>query len=350
MTQDQTPKSLTAAQLAEATGGRLVGDASVRVQAIASLDRAGPGDVSFLASAKYASLLASTAAGVVLIAPELEGTPGSPRALVVVAKPHEAMLALIPHFHRPVVRTPGVHASAHVAPGAVLGRDVCIDAGAVIEDGARIGDRTWIGAHSVVGADATLGDDCQLHPQVTVYPNSELGARVILHSGARVGSDGFGYVSHVVAGQFVHEKIPHVGRAIIGDDVEIGANSTIDRGSVDDTVIGAGTKIDNLVHVGHNARVGRLCLLVAQCGVGGSSRIEDGAVLGGQVGLSGHLAVGGGAKIGAQGGVISDVPAGEVWSGYPARPHRESLRASAALFKLVGMMKRLERLIEKDDA
>lgn len=348
MPQDVSIPSLTAAQLAEATGGRLVGDATVRVTAFAPLDRAGPDELSFLALPKYAPALASTRAGVVLVSPELEATPGTPRARIVVSKPYEAMLALVPRFYRPVVRTPGVHASAHVGREAVLGRDVCIGPGAVIEDGARIGDRTWIGPHAVVGALAVVGDDCQFHAHAVVYPQSQIGHRVIVHSGAAIGSDGFGYVSHTVDGQFVHEKIPHVGRAIIGDDVEIGANSCIDRGSVDDTVVGAGTKIDNLVHIGHNARVGRLCLLVAQCGVSGSSRLEDGVVLAGQVGVSGHLTIGAGARIGAQGGVISNVPAGESWSGYPARPHRESLRASAALLKLAGMMKRLEKLLERD--
>lgn len=348
MTKDLTVTRLTAAELAEATGGRLVGDPSVTVTAFAPLDRAGPDELSFLALPKYASVFASTHAGVVLVSPELAATPGAPRARIVVSKPYEAMLALVPRFYRPVVRTPGVHASAHVGRAVALGRDVCIGPGAVIEDGARIGDRTWIGPHAVVGALAVVGDDCQFHAHAVVYPQSQIGDRVILHAGAAIGGDGFGYVSHTVDGQFVHEKIPHVGRAIIGDDVEIGANSCIDRGSVDDTVIGAGTKIDNLVHIGHNARVGRLCLLVAQCGVSGSSRIEDGVVLAGQVGVSGHLTIGAGAKIGAQGGVISNVPAGESWSGYPARPHGESLRASAALLKLAGMMKRLEKLLERD--
>ena len=339
---------LTAAELAEATGGTLVGDAAATVCAIAPLDRAGPDELTFLASAKYAALFEGTAAGVALVAPELKDTPGAPRARIIVAKPHEAMLALIPRFYRPVVRTPGVHPSAHIAPGASLGRDVCIEAGVVVEDGAAIGDRTWLGAYVVVGEHATIGADGQLYPQVTIYPNSRIGDRVVLHSGVRIGSDGFGFVTQKVNGRMEHTKIPHVGRAIIGDDVEIGANSTIDRGSVDDTVIGAGTKIDNLVQVGHNARVGRLCLLCAQVGVGGSSRIEDGVVLAGQAGISGHLTIGSGAKVGAQAGVIGDIPAGESWSGYPARPHRESMRAHAALFKLAELMKRLEQLLERE--
>lgn len=347
MTQDLTAPRLTAAELAEATGGRLVGDASVSVCAIAPLERAGPEELSFLASAKYAPQLAATGAGVVLVSPELEDTPGTPRARIVVDKPHEAMLTLIPRFYRPVVRSPGVHASAHVGPAATLGRGVCVDAGAVIEDGAVIGDRTWIGAHVVVYGGAVIGDDCQLHPHVTVYSACRLGDRVILQAGVAVGNDGFGYVSGQLDGRFTHQRIPHVGRVVIGDDVEIGANCTIDRGSVDDTVIGAGTKFDKLVHVGHNVQIGRLCLILAQVGIAGSARIEDGVVLAGQVGVSGHLTIGAGAKVGAQGGVISNVPAGESWSGYPARPHKESLRASAALLKLAGMMKRLEKLLAR---
>jgi UDP-3-O-[3-hydroxymyristoyl] glucosamine N-acyltransferase len=164
---------------------------------------------------------------------------------------------------------------------------------------------------------------------------------VIVHSGARLGSDGFGYVQK--GGQ--HVKIPHVGRCLIGDDVEIGANTTIDRGSIDDTRIGAGTKIDNLVQVGHNVHVGRLCLIMAQVGLAGSAHVEDGCVLAGQAGVGGHVTIGAGARIAGQAGVFGDVPSGETWSGYPARPHRESLRASAAVLKLPTLLRRLERLL-----
>jgi UDP-3-O-[3-hydroxymyristoyl] glucosamine N-acyltransferase len=159
----------------------------------------------------------------------------------------------------------------------------------------------------------------------------------------RVACDGFGYVQ--AGGR--HEKIPHVGRCIIDDDVEIGANSTLDRGSVDDTVVGAGTKIDNLVHIAHNVRIGRLCLIMAQVGIAGSVHIGDGCILAGQVGVSGHHNIGAGARLAAQAGVFGDIPAGETWSGYPARPHREALRAHAAFFKLAGLMRRMERLLAR---
>jgi len=190
-----------------------------------------------------------------------------------------------------------------------------------------------------------IGRSSRLFPHVTVYPGAIVGERVRLHAGVRIASDGFGYV--VADG--THARIPHVGRCIIEDDVEIGANTTVDRGSIDDTVIGAGTKIDNLVQIGHNVKVGRVCLIMAQVGIAGSAHIGDGCVLAGQAGFGGHITVGAGARIGGQSGVFGNVPAGEVWSGYPARPHRESLRATAALFKIAGMMKRLERLLEERD-
>jgi UDP-3-O-[3-hydroxymyristoyl] glucosamine N-acyltransferase len=164
---------------------------------------------------------------------------------------------------------------------------------------------------------------------------------VRVHAGARLGSDGFGYVFR----DGRHDKIPHVGRCLVEADVEIGANTTIDRGSIDDTVVGAGTKIDNLVHIGHNVRIGRLCLIMAQVGISGSVRIEDGVIIAGQAGIAGHHTVGAGARLAGRAAVFGDVPAGETWSGYPARPHREALRAQAALFKLPALLRGLERLL-----
>ena len=347
MTQHPPQTTLTATEIAEAVVGKLFGDPAVVVRAIAPLDRAGPDELSFLASARYAPMLQETGAGVVLLSPEFKDAPGRPRTRIIVSNPHDALLGLIPRLYRPVVHPTGIHPAARIGRNVLVGDNVCIEAGAVVEDDVVIGDRTWIATHTVVGNNTKIGDDCQIHPHVSIYPHSRLGNRVIAHSGVRIGSDGFGYVQKDVGGQPTHVKIPHIGRAIIGNDVEIGANSCIDRGSVDDTVIGAGTKIDNLVHVAHNVRVGKLCLLVAQCGISGSVRIEDGVVVAGQVGISGHLTIGAGAQLGAQAGVISDVPAGETWSGYPARPHKESLRAYAALFKLPDLMKRLEQLLER---
>jgi UDP-3-O-[3-hydroxymyristoyl] glucosamine N-acyltransferase len=256
------------------------------------------------------------------------------------------MLAVLPALYRPTPRAAGVHPTAVVGRGVELGEGATVDAYAVVGEGARLGDGAWVGAHAVGGPGVVVGAAPELRPHVTLYPGTELGARVVVHSGVRLGSDGFGYVF----GDGAHRKIPHVGRCLVGDDVEIGANTTIDRGSVDDTVVGAGTKIDNLVHLGHNVRVGRLCLIMAQVGVAGSAVIEDGAILAGQVGVGGHLTVGRGARVGGQGGVTADVPPGATYSGYPARPHREALRAHAALFKLTDLVRPLERLLARDAA
>ena len=333
--------TLTAADIAAASGGELRGDASARVATVAPLYRAGASDLTFLAAARYAPLLAERSPGVLLVTPELAATPGTPKSVVVVDKPMEVLLGILPRLYQPHGRTPGVHQTSSLGRGVKLGRNVSVGPYAVLHENAVVGDGTVIDAHVVVGSGVSIGADCHLFPHVTLYAGSTLGNRVIAHAGVRIGGDGYGYVFANGA----HQKIPHVGRCIIHDDVEIGANTTIDRGSIDDTVIGAGTKIDNLVQIGHNCRVGKLCLIMSQVGLAGSTRVGDGVIIAGQAGTRGHMEIGDRAQIAGQAGVFGDVPAGETWSGYPARPHRESLRATAALFKLAGMIKRLERLL-----
>lgn len=331
---------LTASAIAELVGGQLRGEGTRTIHSVAPLDRAQAGQLAFCASPKYASLLADTRASVVLVAPDCDAA-ATEAVLITVAKPHDALVSLLPRLYRAAAAVPGVHPSAVIGRGAMVGRQVSIGPFVHIGAGASIGDRVTLGAGVVVGDGARVGADSRLHARVVVYADAEIGERVIVHAGAVIGCDGFGYISRASG----HEKIMHVGRCVLEHDVEIGACTTIDRGSIDDTVIGAGTKIDNLVHVAHNVRIGRLCLIAAQVGISGSARIEDGVVVGGQAGFQGHHTIGKGARIGGQSGVFGDVPAGESWSGYPARPHRESLRAQAALFRLAGMMKRLERLL-----
>jgi UDP-3-O-[3-hydroxymyristoyl] glucosamine N-acyltransferase len=332
---------LTAASIADLVGGKLIGDAAATITAVAPLDRAGSRELSFLASERYAGQFAESRAGVVLVAPELAAAEGPVRTRIIVTKPHDALLRVLPLLYRDAETVAGVHPSAVVGRGVQLGDGVSIGAGAVLGDGCTIGHGVMISANVVVGPGVEIGARSKVFPNVVLYPGTRLHERVAIHGGAVIGSDGFGYVYRDNA----HHKIPHVGRCIIENDVEIGANTTIDRGSISDTVIGAGTKIDNLVQVGHNVRIGRLCLLMAQVGIAGSAIIEDGVILAGQAGLGGHITIGKGARIAGQAGVFGDVPAGETWSGYPARPHKESLRSQAALFKLARLLRPIERLL-----
>jgi UDP-3-O-[3-hydroxymyristoyl] glucosamine N-acyltransferase len=338
--------TITAEAISALISGELIGDGKVAVSGVASLDRACETDLSILSSAKYAPMLAGTRAGVVLVDPEFRDIAGKPPARIIVKQPLEKLLSLLPRLYPEKSQVPGVAATARIGRGVVLGERISIGEYAVIGAGARLADGVTVGAHCVVGEGVSLGERARLWPGVTVYAGATVGARTIVHSGARIGSDGFGYVFREGA----HTKIPHVGRCIIGDDVEIGANSTIDRGSIDDTVIGNGTKIDNLVQIGHNVRIGERCLVIAQAGIAGSATIGDGAIVGGQAGIAGHITIGAGARVAGQAGAFGNIPAGESWSGYPARPHRESLRASAALFKLAGMMRRLEKLLEEPES
>ena len=335
------PRVLTAAAIAAAVGGALIGDPDAVVTATAPLDRAESHHLTMLISARYAPLLATANAGVLLVTPELADTAGVARARITVEKPQEAMLALLPLLYPAPSHVAGIHQTVVIGRGATIGADVAIGPYVVIGAGARVGAGTSLHAHVSVGEGVEIGERCDLFPGVTLYAGTTLHDRVRLHAGVRIGCDGFGYVFR----DGVHEKIPHVGRCVIESDVEIGANTTIDRGSIDDTVIGAGTRIDNLVQIGHNVRVGRLCLIMAQVGIAGSVHLGDGCILAGQAGIAGHVKIGAGARIAGQAGVFGDIPAGETWSGYPARPHRDALRAQAATFKLPSIFRRLERLV-----
>ena len=338
--------TITAEAIAALVSGELIGDGKAVVSGIAPLDRADASQLSFLSSGRYAPMMATSKAGVVLVDPEFRDAAGAARARIIVKQPLEKLLSLLPRFYPVEAHVPGVASTARIGKGATIGQRVSIGEYATIGANAKLADAVVIGSHCVVGDGVSIGEGARLWPGVTIYPGATLGARTLVHSGARIGCDGFGYVFRDGA----HQKIQHVGRCIIGDDVEIGANTTIDRGSIDDTVIGNGTKIDNLVHIAHNVRVGEKCLVMAQVGVAGSVIVGDGAILAGQAGISGHLAIGAGARVAAQAGVFGDIPAGESWSGYPARPHREALRASAATFKLAGMMRRLEKLLGEPDS
>ena len=334
----------TATEIAALTGGRLVGPGAVTVAGIAPLERAGPGDLSFLASSRYLPYFQRTSASVVLVKEAFATADGGPATRIVVPDPHVALLVVLPVLYPQAVWEPGVHPTAVVGRGAVWQDPVEIGPHAVLGAGVQLGKGVRIGAGCVLGDGVAIGDETWLYPGVTCYAGTALGKRVIVHAGAVLGSDGFGYVPGK-SGE-AHRKIPHVGRCLIGDDVEIGANTCIDRGSVDDTVVGAGTKIDNLVHIAHNVRIGARCLIMAEAGIAGSCQVEDEAIIAGQSGIGDHITIGRGARLLVQSGVIGDIEPGITVSGYPARSHREVLRAQAALYRLMGIVDELEDLVE----
>ena len=321
-----------------------MGPGTTTVAGIAPLERAGPGDLSFLASPRYAPYFERTSASVVLVVPALESSPGGPETRIIVAEPYAALLVVLPVLYPQAVWEPGIHPTAVVGRGATWQEPVAIGPHAVLGAGVQLGKNVRIGGGCVLGDGVAVGDDTQLYSGVTLYSGTALGKRVIVHAGAVLGSDGFGYIPG--KGGEEHRKIPHVGRCLIGDDIEIGANTCIDRGSVDDTVIGSGTKIDNLVHIAHNVRIGARCLIMAQAGVAGSVQVEDDVIIGGQAGISDHLTIGRGARLLVQSGHIADVPADATVFGTPSRPHREYLRAQVAMHRLAKIVGELEDLVK----
>ena len=334
----------TASDIAALTGGRLVGPGDVTVAGIAPLERAAPGDLSFLASPRYLPYFQRTSASVVLVKEDFAAAEGGPATRIVVPDPHAALLVVLPVLYPQAVWEPGVHPTAVVGRGAVWQDPVEIGPHVVVGAGVQLGKGVRIGAGCVLGEGVAIGDETLLYPGVTCYAGTALGKRVIVHAGAVLGSDGFGYVPG--KGGEAHRKIPHVGRCLIGDDVEIGANTCIDRGSVDDTVVGTGTKIDNLVHIAHNVRIGARCLIMAEAGLAGSVQVEDDVIIGGQAGIKDHVTIGRGARLLVQAGTIADLPAGGTYFGTLARPHREFLRGQAALYRLAKIVDKLERLVE----
>ncbi len=340
-------RALSAAEVAALTGGRLIGHPDVQVAAIAPLERAGPGDLSFLASPRYLPYLERSRASIVLCVEAYAAEPAGDATRIIVPDPHAALVTVLGVLYPAPAWSAGVHATAVVGPGATWDDPVAIGPHVVLGPDVRLGRNVRIGANCVIGDGVTIGADSELYPQVTCYPGTIVGRRAVLHSGVRLGSDGFGFIPGRDGAP--HRKIPHVGRCVIGDDVEIGANSCVDRGSVDDTVIDDGTKLDNLVHIAHNVHVGKRCLILALAGIAGSSRVEDDVIIGGEVGVTDHVTIGRGARVLVQAGVIGDIdPGATVW-GTPARPYREVLRAVAALYRLTPHAAHLEGLLQSTD-
>ncbi len=336
-----TSEGLTAQAVADFVGGRLLGDGAVRLTGIGPIDRAGPETLTLAVSPRYAAALASSRAAAVLLPPALENSPAGPAARIVVADPYGAMVRVIPRMFPPAAPSSGIDSTARIGRGCRLGVDVAIGPYVVLGRGVQLGDRCRLAEGVSLGDGVIVGDDTRMDARAVCYPGARIGRRVVLKAGAVIGGDGFGYLSRGSG----HERIPHVGACVIGDDVEIGSNSCVDRGSLDDTVIGQGTKLDNLVHVGHNVRIGERCLLMAGVGVAGSTRLGDDVILAGHVGVTDHLTIGDRVQVAAKSAVIGNVPAGSVYSGHPARPNRQVLRAQAALYRLAPIVGDLESLV-----
>jgi UDP-3-O-[3-hydroxymyristoyl] glucosamine N-acyltransferase len=324
--------------LAAAVGGCVRGNADRIIRGVAALEDAGPDDLSFFTNAKYRDALTGSKAGAILVGPGIELAG---RDILEVPEPYVALAGILARFDHEVPPPPGVSSDARVGAGAVLGRDVAIGAFAVIGEGARLGDRVVVGEGSIIGAACEIGEGTQLRPRVVLYPRTAVGARCLLHAGVVLGGDGFGFATS----KGVHRKVPQLGRVVVEDDVEIGANSTVDRGTLGETRIGAGTKIDNLVMIAHGVVIGPNGLFAAQTGIAGSTRIGRNVTFAGQSGAIGHLRIGDGAIVAAKAAVYADVGDKAFVAGIPAVDHRSWKRAQAS-FKALPELRAKVRALE----
>ncbi|MCS7045237.1 MAG: UDP-3-O-(3-hydroxymyristoyl)glucosamine N-acyltransferase [Gemmataceae bacterium] len=330
--------SVTARQLAEWVQGSIEGNGDLMITAARPLPEAGPGDISFLENDKEAAKLLSSRAGALVVRP---GVAVGDKCAIRVGDPLAAFVTIFQKLHgRPPLAPTGIDPRAVIAPDVVIGTEPSIAAFVSIGAGTRIGARCRIETGAVIGRDCRLGDDVTIHPNAVLYDGSVIGDRTTIHANAVLGADGFGYRFH----QGRHVKVPQLGHVDIGADVEIGACTTIDRGTFGPTRIGTGTKIDNQVMVGHNCQIGNHVILVSQVGVAGSCVIGDYAVLAGQVGVADHLTIGAGAVVAAQAGLMRDVPAGTKVIGAPARPEREQFRLFAAMERLPDLVRDVQRI------
>jgi len=341
----EPPPALTVGEIAALTGAQLRAgtDLARRIANIAPLDSASPGDLSYVESAKYLDQLKATRAGACFMIERFEAAAPKGLAVLVSRDPQRDFTNVARQMYESALRPSSLFGSAGIAPGAFVHPSAKVDAGAsvdpgaVIGPGAEIGVGTMIGAGAVIGPLVHIGRECSIGANSTVT-HATIGDRVTIHPGCHIGQDGFRYLP----GGKGHLKVPQIGGVVIGDDVEIGAGTTVDRGGISDTVIGQGTKIDNLVQVGHNVVIGRHCIIAAQVGIAGSVTIEDFAMFGGSVGIAPHVTIGKGAKLAGRSGVISDVPPGQTYGGYPAIPRGRWLRQQVTLDRLTTRDKRID--------
>jgi UDP-3-O-[3-hydroxymyristoyl] glucosamine N-acyltransferase len=330
----------TAAEIARQLQGEVLGDENLVLKGFAPADRAQAGDLTFAENENYFARAEQSAASAIIAPPAFSSTK---KTIIRVTDARVAFARVLPLFFPEPTFAPGIHATAVVAKSAKIDPSAHIGPQCLVGENVVIGARSVLQGLNFIGTGCHLGADTNLFPNVTLYAHTELGDRVRIHSGTVIGSDGFGYVQDGGA----HRKVPQIGNVIIRDDVEIGANVAVDRGALGPTVIGSGTKIDNLVQIAHNVNVGEHCLIVAQAGVAGSTKLGNYVILGGQVGLAGHLKIGNKVSVAAQSGVMHNIKDGEKWLGSPAQPDRQTKRQFIAMQYLPDLLKRVAELERK---
>lgn len=333
------PRNYRLSEIAGIISGEISGNGDILILGVSDVEDAEEGDIVFAENERFFKQALSSRASAIVSSLD---APDCDKALIRVEEPRRSFISIIELFATPPHHPIGTHPSALISPSARIDSSVSFGPNVVIEDDVIIKAGTVIMANSFIGFGAVIGENCIIYPNVTIYHQVEIGQRVILHSGSVIGADGFGYMC--IDGR--HRKIPHIGGVSIGDDVEIGCNTAVDRAKTGMTVIGNGTKIDNLVHIAHNCKIGANCILTAQTGIAGSVHLGQSVILGGQAGLKDHVHIGDGAIIMAQAGVFGNIPPQSIVSGYPARSHRQRLRQEAAYEELPMLMKRV-KLLEK---
>jgi UDP-3-O-[3-hydroxymyristoyl] glucosamine N-acyltransferase len=329
--------TFTAAQIAERLGARVVGDPALLLHGFAPADSARPGELTFAENESYFLRAIQSQASAVLVADDFQAEG---KTLIRVPNARVAFAQILPLFFPETLHAPGIHPTAYVSPSAQVDPSAHVGPHCVVGDRTRIGAGTILNSHVAVAEDCVIGENCRIFPHVTLYQRTSLGRRVRIHAGAVIGADGFGYVFD----NGEHRKVPQVGQVVVHDDVEIGANTTIDRAALGATVIGRGTKIDNLVQIAHNVTLGEHCIVVAQVGIAGSTKIGNYVTVAGQVGIAGHLRIGDRVTLAAQSGVMHHIPEGQKWMGSPAQPDRVTKRQLLAIERLPDLLRRVHEL------
>lgn len=327
----------TLQELGDLVGGSVSGDPQTPITGVSEIQSGQPGTITFLSNPRYKVYLESTTAAAVIVA---DSTLLKSRAGLVVDNPQLAIALILDKFARRPYWPEGIHPSAIIGENVALGQDVSIGPQAIIESGVRIGTGCRVGAQCFIGQNSVLQKSVTIHPKVMIYHDCEIGGGAVLHSGVVIGSDGYGYIQD----KDQHVKIPQNGRVVVGKSVEIGANTVIDRGTISDTVIGDGTKIDNLVHIAHNVKIGKGCLITAQVGIAGSVVVGDFCIFAGHTGVAPHLTIGDRAVFAAKSGVTKSLPGGQIYAGMPAREIRKKNLQDAALANLPDLKKRLQKI------